>query len=197
VAERPVHALVLAGGQSVRMGRDKARLRRADGRAQLEHVVELVAPLVAKVWVSVRRDQPADALRDRYPQVVDSDATAGPLAGILGALDAEPGVDWLVLAIDLPMLDRETLEHLLAEASDPRFTAYASDFNGLPEPLCALYRAGSLAVIREFVDDDVRCPRKVLIRAEAELLELPNPRALDNMNTPEDLAAAGFGESVA
>ena len=184
--EKPVHALVLAGGESRRMGRDKAHLEQ-NGKPQLERAVELLTPHVDKVWVSVRQDQPADQLRDRYPQVVDRDANAGPVAGILAALETHPGVDWLVVACDLPNLDAETVSTLLGSATHPRFTAFASSYNGLPEPLCALYRAGAAPVLRGFVDDGVLCPRKILIRSEAELLEQPNPRALDNVNTPEDL----------
>jgi molybdopterin-guanine dinucleotide biosynthesis protein A len=196
MSNRPVHALVLAGGQSRRMGRDKAGLVLA-GKPQLEHVVELLTPVVDKVWVSVRKHQPADPLRDAYPQIVDREEDAGPVAGILAALEAHPDVDWLVVAVDLPNLDRQTLEYLLEHASDPRFTAYRSVRDGLPEPLCALYRPEALAVIRGFVDEGIVCPRKILIRSDAELLTQPTPGALENVNTPDDLALVGLDESAA
>jgi len=187
VPTRPVHALVLAGGRSRRLGRDKAGLL-IDGKPQLERVVELLAPLVAEVRVSVRADQPPDSLRDRYPQIVDREADAGPVAGILAALEFDRNADWLVVAVDLPRLDRETVEGLLgAEPSGP-FTAYRSTSDGLPEPLCAVYRAEALPVVRGFVDAGIRCPRKILIKSGTELLEQPNPTALDNLNTPEDQA---------
>ncbi len=193
---RPVHALVLAGGRSRRMGRDKAGLVHA-GKPQLTHVIELLTPVVDKVWVSVRKDQPADPLRDAYPQIVDGENDAGPVAGILAALETHPDVDWLVVAVDLPNLDRETLEALLDQASDPRFTAFRSVRDGLPEPLCALYRPAALPVIRRYVDEGIVCPRKILIRSDAELLEQPKPGALENINTPDDLALVGIDESAA
>lgn len=196
VHNRPVHALVLAGGKSRRMGRDKAALVLA-GKPQLTQTVELLTPVVDKVWVSVRRDQPADPLRDAYPQVVDRGDDAGPVAGILAALETYPDVDWLVVAVDLPNLDRQTLHYLLKEASDPRFTAFRSVRDGLPEPLCALYRPAALPVIRRFVEEGLVCPRKILIRSDAELLEQPKPGALENVNTPDDLALVGLDESAA
>ena len=196
MSKRPVHALVLAGGKSRRMGRDKAGLVHA-GKAQLDHVVELLTPVVEKVWVSVRRDQPADPLRDAYPQIVDREDDAGPVAGILAALESNPDVDWLVVAVDLPNLDRRTLDVLLEQASDSRFTAFRSVRDGLPEPLCALYRPDALPVIRGFVDEGIVCPRKILIRSDAELLEQPVPGALENVNTPDDLALVGLDESAA
>ncbi len=196
MADARVHALVLAGGQSRRMGRDKAHLLHED-KPQLTRTAELLAPLVDKVWVSVRKDQPADALRDAYPQIVDQDDDAGPVAGILAALENHPDVNWLVVAVDLPNLDVTTVRYLLEHASDPRFTAYRSVRDGLPEPLCALYRPAAAEVIRRYVADGIACPRKILIRNDAELLEQPSPGALDNINTPEDLALIRTKESAA
>ena len=187
MSTRPVRALVLAGGRSRRLGRDKAGLE-IGGRPQLERVVELLAPLVDEVRVSVRADQPPDPLRDRYPQIADRETDAGPVGGILAALEFHRNADWLVVAVDLPRLDRATVEVLLdAEPSGP-FTAYRSTSDGLPEPLCAVYRAEALPVVRGYVDAGIRCPRKILIKSGTELLTQPNPVALDNLNTPEDQA---------
>lgn len=178
------------------MGEDKAHLQAA-GQPQLARCAELLAPLVDTVHVSVRQGQPPDPLRDRYPQIVDDVPDGGPLAGILAALKAEPPADWLVVAVDLPKLDSRTLGYLLEHATDPRFTAFRSSYDGLPEPLCALYRAESRAILQDYFDDGIRCPRKVLLKSGAELLDQPNPHALDNVNTPEDLEAAGLlGTSV-
>lgn len=193
---KPIHGLILAGGASRRMGRDKAHIAAA-GKPQLEQCAELLAPFVDTAWVSVRQGQPADPLRDSYPQIVDYVPDGGPLAGIVSALKAKPQSDWLVLAVDLPHLDAETLGYLLEHATDSRFTAFRSSHDGLPEPLCALYRAECLELLEGFFESGVRCPRKVLIKSEAELLDLPNPRALDNVNTPDDLRAAGLGELTA
>ena len=46
------------------------------------------------------------------------------------------------------------------------------------------------AVVREFVNDGMICPRKILIRSDTLLLEQRNPSALDNINTPDDLASS-------
>jgi molybdopterin-guanine dinucleotide biosynthesis protein A len=53
--------------------------------------------------------------------------------------------------------------------------------------LCAIYHAGCQAIVRQFVDEGVNCPRKILIRSETRLLDQAHPDALDNVNTPEDL----------
>lgn len=186
----PLYGLVLAGGRSTRMERDKAMLEYA-GRSQLERAVELITPLVEHVFVSVRPDQTADPLRARFAQIVDAGDVAGPIAGIMAAQARHPDAAWLVVACDLPLLDQATLEHLLRSRRPERqATAYRSSHNGLPEPLCAIYEPSSREAIRAHVASGRDCPRKFLINASAELIDQPQPGALDNVNTPKDYRAA-------
>jgi len=170
------------------MGHDKALLVR-DGQSQLGHLVSLLESTADRVYVSTRRTQQGEPERGRYATIVDRYDNIGPVAGILSAMDEHPDIDWLMVACDLPNIDSKTLTYLLDNRSDEKpFTAFRSSHDGLPEPLCAVYRAGSDAIIRKFVDDGIICPRKILIHSETLLLEQPDPTALDNINTPDDLA---------
>jgi molybdopterin-guanine dinucleotide biosynthesis protein A len=172
------------------MGRDKALLVR-DGQSQLAYLTSLLKDFVERVFVSARQDQQGDEERGRFAKIVDRYENIGPVAGILSALEEYPSVDWLVIACDLPNIDADTIRFLLEHRSaEHPFTAYTSTHDGLPEPLCAIYRSGCTDIVRQFVDDGVNCPRKILIRSETHLLEQPDPRALDNVNTPEDLRAS-------
>ena len=185
-----VYGLVLAGGESRRMGRDKALLDRG-GVSQLRFAADLLEPCVDRVFVSTRAEQKDEAERRQYDQIVDRYEGLGPVAGILSAMDEHPDVDWLVVACDLPNIDARTVLYLLDHrATSKPFVAYSSSHDGLPEPLCALYRQGSDGIVREFVEDGVHCPRKILIRSDTLLLDQPNPRSLDNVNTPEDLVGS-------
>lgn len=193
---RPVFGLVLAGGESRRMGQDKASLRR-EGQSQLAYTVHLLDDLVERVFVSARADQQDDRERSRFEQVVDRYEGMGPVAGILSAMDEYPDVDWLVLACDLPNIDAVTLSNLLEKRSrDKPFSAYISSHDGLPEPLCAVYTAQSSTIVRGFVEDGIHCPRKILIRSDTLLLKQPNPRSLENVNTPDDLRRSILGASI-
>jgi len=184
---RDVYGLVLAGGQSRRMGSDKALLQR-DGKSQLAYLHDLVAAVTSKTFVSTRADQQDEPQRAQYSQIVDRYENIGPAAGILSAMDACPGVDWLVVAVDLPNIERATLDYLLSKRHHGNpFVAFKSSHDGLPEPLCALYLEGASDIVRGFVDEGSVCPRKMLIRSNTLLLEQPNPAALDNINTPDDL----------
>jgi len=185
-----LNGLVLAGGESTRMRTDKAAID-YHGRPQLHHTFELASAVCERTFISVRASQAADSVRRNLPQIVDSVAAEGPLAGILSALQSDPQRAWLVLACDLPFIDRATLDHLLASRDpDKLATAYRSAHDGLPEPLCAIFEPAALEPMQRFADEGRHCPRKFLIGSNAQLLDLPFRGALDNVNTSEERNAA-------
>lgn len=182
----PLHALVLAGGRSTRMKRDKAALEYL-GRPQLEQAFALAREVAAEAFVGVRADQRDDPLRSRFPLLADAPGLAGPIAGIRAAQQHAPDVAWLVLACDLPFLGATALRGLVA-ARDPSrdATAYRSAHDGLPEPLCAIYEPRSAAKLATFVASGRDCPRKFLLNADTLLIEPHDARALDNVNSTEE-----------
>ena len=192
-AANPLYGLVLAGGESRRMGRDKAGLRRG-GQSQLAYVVSVLDPLLDRVFVSTRAEQQGEKERSRFDQIVDRYQDMGPVAGILSAMDEYPEADWLVVACDLPNIDAATISYLIQHRSPDRpFSAYRSSHDGLPEPLCAVYAAGSADIVQGLVAEGIHCPRKILIRSDTQLLEQTDPDSLHNVNTPDDLRGSVFG----
>lgn|SRR5688572_4655949 len=191
ISAPPLYGLVLAGGRSTRMRRDKAALSYRPGETQIDVAVKLFENRVARVFVSVRAEQSQDPARSKYPQIVDRGGVEGPIAGILSAFAEYPGTAWLVLACDLPFLDARTLEFLIGSRSpDADATAFRSSHDGLPEPLCAIYEPRSAPKLSAHVAAGKNCPRKFLINAETRLLDQPDPRALDNVNTLDEYASA-------
>jgi len=189
-APAPVRGLILAGGSSSRMHRDKAALRYG-GVNQLDRAFELARRHVPEVYVSVRASQSDDPTRARRPMIVDSVEGEGPIVGIRSALAAHPGFAWLVLACDLPFLSDAALSQLLRERDAAAIaTAYRSVHDGLPEPLCAIWEPAAARELASYQAGGGRCPRKFLIREQARLLEPLDRRALDNVNTPEEYAEA-------
>lgn len=185
-----LNGLVLAGGHSRRMGRDKASLvYRSSGEPEWRRMAGLLAPFCSQVFLSVRRDQSLpDHREEDVPLLVDSVESAGPLTGLLTAFSAHPHSPWLVVACDLPLLDAETVRILLSRRGPQSITAFRSASDGLPEPLCAVYEPASRELLIDAFRHDRRCPRKILINAgeAVELLDLPHPAALDNANSRED-----------
>jgi molybdopterin-guanine dinucleotide biosynthesis protein A len=191
IAAPPLYGLLLAGGRSSRMQRDKATLEYRAGETQIDAAMSLLEGRVARAYVSVRADQAADPARARYPRIVDRGGIEGPIAGIVAALAEHPGAAWLVLACDLPFLDAATLDALLASRDpDADATAFRSSHDGLPEPLCAIYEPRAADKLAAHLAAGRNCPRKFLIHADTHLLIQPNPRALDNVNTVDEYASA-------
>ena len=186
----PIYGLILAGGASKRMQRDKAALE-YQGKTQLARAFELASRHVGKVFVSLRAGQASDPTRAQWPMIVDLGDGEGPIVGIRSALATHPEVAWLVLACDLPFLSDTAIEELLRRRDPSALaTAYKSTHDGLPEPLCAIWEPAAARVLADYQAAGGHCPRKFLIRHGAHLIDLPDPRALDNVNTPEEYSQA-------
>jgi molybdenum cofactor guanylyltransferase len=185
----PLHGLVLAGGASRRMGRDKASLS-FHGKPQLEWARELLARHCAQVFVSIRADQADDPLRRDLPAIVDKHDGIGPIAGIAAAQAAYPDHAWLVLACDLPFVTDASVDELLRHRDGRAVVAFRSEHDGLPEPLCAIYEPQTRPAILEQIAAGRHCPRKFVIGTNVALLEQPQATSLDNVNTPDELQRA-------
>ncbi len=184
-----LYGLILAGGFSKRMGQDKA-LMVYHGQPQIEYVNDLLAANCEQVFLSKRPDQ------SNYKEIASINdeqelSSIGPLGGILSAMKKYPHASWLIMACDLPFVTQETLEYLIERRdSEKAATAFKSTSDGLPEPLCAIWEAQAYLKILEFLKKDIRCPRKVLINSDINLLEQKNPRWLDNVNDLKEFEQA-------
>ncbi|MEM1178565.1 MAG: molybdenum cofactor guanylyltransferase [Acidobacteriota bacterium] len=140
-AEAPV-GVVLAGGDSRRLGQDKARLPLpgSAGEDLLAWAVRRVAEVCGSVAVADRGRHSVGGARS-----VDDGPGRGPAAGILGAACAFPGRPLLVLACDLPLVPVAALSHIASAPAGPCWVV--PERNGRLEPLCALYRPPALLAL--------------------------------------------------
>ncbi len=135
--------VVLAGGSSRRMGRDKTLLA-AGGESLPERTARRLAAVCAEVAVADR----GRGLLPGLPSLADGPGR-GPAAGILGAAEAYPGRRLLVLACDLPRVP----ERLLAALADLREADWVVPrWREGVEPLCALYGPAALAALGRRVE---------------------------------------------
>lgn len=187
----PVNGLVLAGGRSLRMGRDKGAIA-WHGKPQREYAADMLKNLCGEVFLSCRPGQEPD-MGTAYPTLPDTFADLGPYGAILSAFRQAPDAAWLVVACDLPLLDHATLDFLLKNRQPRRVaTAFESPFDQMPEPLIALWEPKSYATLLSFLAQGYSCPRKVLLNSDTSILKAPAPEALTNVNTPEEVSELGF-----
>jgi len=184
-------AIILAGGDSQRMGSDKAKLM-LDGRSLLHKVTARMSILFPKVIISVRQPRPEVDL----PQVCDDPSYDGPLAGLLSGL-AHVDTPWVfAVACDMPFIELPVIELLTQRRAG--FNAVVPVVQGYPQPLAAFYARSSLGVIRAHLDSGGKNSlRSVLEKLdvcyvqESELCKAdPGLHSFFDLDTPQDVAQA-------
>ncbi len=194
---------VLAGGRSLRMGRDKAAVL-LEGRPLLEHMLEKIHSLGLRARVAgLRQTVPnvaAEIIRDAHPD-------CGPLSGIETALAESEAEHVLVLGVDLPLLEVDFLAQMLARAQNTCAIATVPRVSGEPQPLCGVYRRQMLAAVRMALAEGTYKAMHAVERSaslgamdlfDAETLlatgawhsRLPVYLQFMNCNAPEDVARA-------
>ena len=182
----PLKALILAGGASQRMGQDKSQLVYYDDPHEL-HMAKLCQSLGLETYLSKRLTE-TDQLHG-FPVLVDRFIGLGPFGAICSAFLKEPDTAWLVLACDLPFMDRATLEKLIAHRSPGHFaTAIKSAAKEFPEPLVTIYEPKAYPRLLAMLTQGVTCARKFLINSHVQHLVLQDDRPLSNVNTPEEFS---------
>jgi molybdenum cofactor guanylyltransferase len=180
----PWSGFVLAGGESSRMGRDKALLpyRGTTLLEYLARVVQQAAGSVALIGAPGRYSSLG------YPVYRDKFPGCGPLGGVYTALSVST-TDWnLIVACDMPGISADVLRTLLRSAAESgKSCIVATGTNGEPEPLCAVYHRGCLPVLARAIEEK-RFKMKDLI-AELDSMATPvDASALANVNTPAEWA---------
>ncbi len=183
-------ALILAGGDSRRMGQDKAALV-LDGKTLLERVTATMQAIFPKVIVSVRQ------LRSgvEVPQVCDEQDAGGPLAGLIAGL-ARTDTRWVfAVACDMPFVTQAVVAQLATLRGVHQ--AVVPLVGGYPQPLAAFYATSALEAMRASLaagDKSLRGGLKKLdVRyvGEDELRACdPQLRSFFDLDTPQDFQAA-------
>jgi molybdenum cofactor guanylyltransferase len=178
---------ILAGGQSSRMGRDKALLE-LGGVPLVLHMARLLEPRVAPVTII----GPPERYTALGLHAVPDDRTGlGPLGGLATALRVSQHEWNLVVGCDLPYLTREWLDWLMARALDSTADALVPESARGLEPLCAMYRTRCLATFTAALDRGERKLTDVVARLALERITATQWKPFDasgtlfrNMNTP-------------
>lgn len=191
IAKAAVMPLVLLGGKSTRMGKDKATLTYHHA-TYIENISSILHSLFDSVAVSVRTDQTDLPHVEKFHKIQDRFLHFGPLSGILSALYENSNVAWLVLPSDLPNITRKTLTTLLSAREKAPTNTLATAFYNLkrnaPEPLCTIYEPGALPILLQCVAQKITCPTALLPYLHPHYIPIESDE-LDNINTPEEYSS--------
>lgn len=181
-----ISGIILAGGKSSRMGRDKASLKLND-LTFLEHVITIIRPFVDDLVII--SDNPA---HNKYAVKREEDfiKDSGPLGGLLTGLYRAKHNNVLVLSCDIPLISRDIVEHLLSE-SDDRFEVNQIESKGKTMPLIALYKKSCWYTFYRSLINDERRVRVALKALNTNTIKIDDKYdfRVQNINTKEEFEA--------
>ncbi len=193
-----IAGVVLAGGQSRRMGGGDKSLRELAGRTLLERIVERVRPQVAALMLNANGD-PARFADAGLPVVADAvEGFAGPLAGVLTglewALENAPGCAFVAsFACDAPFVPEDLVARLAQAVAGEGADMGCAASGGRDHPVFGLWPVRLADDMRRaLVDEDIRkvdvwTARYRLARVEFDAAPVD---PFFNVNRPDDFAAA-------
>ena len=174
-----IKGLILVGGKSTRMGKDKSELNYF-GKPQKEVAKELLEKYNLQTYYSVQSNN------GNEHEIHDTFLNLGPFGGICSAFQKDPNAAWLVLATDVPFVNEELIE-LLLEKRNPSKAATAIKGKGkqFVEPLITIYEPKAYPILLQYLAQGYSCPRKVLINSDVEIVEVDDA-FIRNVNTPDE-----------
>lgn len=185
-------AVVLAGGASSRMGREKSLLD-IRGVPLIERVLGQLHGRFPEVLISA--DEPGRLRFTGVPVITDHSPGQGPLMGILGALDAAARDTVFVVACDIPDIDHSVVSRLL-DAAREGDCAVPRRSDGRWEPLFSVWRRSARRAVQEVLSSGRRKIDAAFPLLNLVIVDIGEARWLRNLNTPEDVAAyLGSGET--
>lgn len=180
-----VSAVILAGGQSRRMGRDKASLI-YDGVPLIQRVFNVVSTVADEVVVV---GGPAPDLKGTFRHIADPVEHAGPLAGLFTGLTHITSEVAIVVACDMPTIDPGVLKLLIDSLTPDADAVVPRDPDGHLQVIHAVYRKRCESTARELLNAG-ESSLKSLVRSlnVIEITDLEaGRRSWFNVNTPDDL----------
>ncbi|WP_375240689.1 NTP transferase domain-containing protein [Polaribacter sp.] len=178
----PIKGLVLVGGKSTRMGKDKSELNYF-GKPQKEVAKTLLEINNLETFYSVQKAENESEIADRFIDL-------GPFGGICSAFQKDPNSAWFVLATDLPFVDESIIKLVLERRNSSKVaTAIKGKNKDFPEPLITIYEPKAYPLLLQYLAQGYSCPRKMLINSDVEIVEIDDD-FIRNVNTPEEYRAA-------
>lgn len=176
-------ALILAGGESKRMGEDKSQLEYY-GMPHEQFVAKMISEMGIKPIISKQEGYKG---KQEFPVLRDVLTGMGPFGAICTAMMHKPNSAWLVIACDLPFVTKDLINILIKNRDISKFaTTLKAKGKEFPEPLITIYEPKAYQRFLELMSRGVSCPRKVIINSDVKIVEMEDEKWIKNVNTPEE-----------
>lgn len=178
---KPV-GLILAGGQSKRMGKPKAWIN-YHGEPQVVWLNLLLKPLCSEIIISIN-DQSFHPAALNFQSDLPQFADHGPISGVLTAFEIKDQA-LLVVGCDYPYLDLESLELLLAARNESNFVTCFKNSTGFIEPLIACYEKEAKVPMNAHFKNGFDSLNRFITNNNSQVIDCLEPRILISADSPD------------
>lgn len=178
-----LNGLILAGGESSRMGVDKSLLN-YHGKPQREWLFDLLQPFCSEIFLSVKKVNQESAIK-----LLSDDpdlGSIGPMAGLIMAIKNSPAKAWMIIGCDYPMVASNTITSLLkARSSEYDGVGFKNSNTGLIEPLVTIYEPTCFPSLLDFHQSGKQSLSRFIQTVRFHALE-PHPSWITSIDTASE-----------
>ena len=184
---RKLTGIVLSGGKSLRMGKDKGFCE-LDKKPLITYSIDVLSPICSQVVIGAN-DHNYNNLG--YQVVNDEIKDIGPIGGIYSCLKLSKTDDNIILSCDMPLIPVELIKHILSEKTG--YDIVIPVFNGFPEPLCAYYSKSIIPDLYDAINAKKYKIQDVVKRLKTNFLQIDyrfsfyNEHLFANINSQQNL----------
>jgi molybdopterin-guanine dinucleotide biosynthesis protein A len=185
-----VTGIILAGGKSRRMGKDKGFCL-LNGQPMIRFAINVLENVCNLILLGT---SDPDYQSFGLPVVKDEISGIGPIGGIYSCLKASQTQDNFILSCDMPLVTEELIRFILRCKTD--YDVVIPLNNGLPEPMCAYYSKDIVPVMHKYIQKGIYKIQDVVRAVNTLYLEIPpetnffSKTMFYNINAPNDLLNA-------
>lgn len=181
-----ITGIILSGGQSTRMGTDKAFIQ-IEGKTLLENAIEICRPFCSNILISSNR---AEHGKFGHKVIPDEIENCGPLGGIYSCLN-QTETDWnFIISVDAAFVEPDFVSFIISETAD--FDTVVPFHKNGKEPLVAMYHKKALFEIKKMLDSGDFKMHNLLNSVRTKYVDSQDwverfPKLFRNLNRPADL----------
>jgi molybdopterin-guanine dinucleotide biosynthesis protein A len=180
-----ITAIIIAGGKSSRMGRDKALLPFGGYSSLAQFQYQRLQKIFERVYLSAKCDKfdfDAKVIEDRYE-------TSSPLVALLSIFETLEVDEVFVLSVDTPFVDKKVI-HMLSHQCEKDVDVVVAKHSDRVQPLCAIYRRSILPLLYQHYHANNHKLHHLLEEASTTYVTFDNPKTFTNLNYFEEYQEA-------
>lgn len=181
-----IACVILAGGKSSRMQRDKALLPFGGYTTLCEYQYRRMKKIFSHVYISAKEKE---KFGFEANFILDHDKGFAPTYALKRILEGVNEPYFFVMAVDMPFLSEATIMKLI-EVFDPTYDAVVAEENGTIHTLCGIYNKSMLPRFEEAVREDKHKLQLLLKEARTRYVTVDDPRSFVNLNYPHEYEKA-------